>query len=94
MVLFARPTPLDVSDDTLERWFKGLPELPLPAGGDGSAVWFDNYAVVATDPTRRGGFMREETNDPFERWQEQLKQSLSGTASFQTAVSFARTGRK
>ncbi len=94
MVLFARPSPLDVSDDTLERWFKELPELPLPRGGDGSAVWFDNYAVVTHDPTRRTGFVRETTNDPFERWQGQLQKSLGAKTTFQTAVSFARTGRK
>jgi hypothetical protein len=94
MVLFARPTPLDVSDDALERWFKELPELPLPPGGDGSAVWFDDYAVVTTDPTRRGGFVREPTNDPFERWQGQLRTVIGAHARFETAVSFARTGRR
>ncbi|QJW94816.1 hypothetical protein FTUN_2340 [Frigoriglobus tundricola] len=94
MVLFARPTPLDVPDEVLERWFKELPELPLPPGGDGSAVWFDDYAAVTTDPARLRGFVRDETNDPFERWQGQLRKSLSGRAGFETAVSFARTGRK
>ena len=83
-----------VGRSTLERWFKELPELPSPPGGEGSAVWFDDYAVVKTDPSRRAQFVREETNDPFERWQGQLQRSLSGKAQFQTAVSFARTGRK
>lgn len=94
MVLFARPIPLDVPDDVLEQCFKSLPELPLPPGGDRSAVWFDDYAVVNTDPTRRGGFVLEKTNDPFARWQGQLQRSLGEKAIFETAVSFARTGGK
>ncbi len=82
MVLFARPTPLDVSDDVLERWFKELPDLPPLPGGDGSAVWLDDYAVVTTDPARRAGFVREASDDPFERWQGQLQKSLGERAAF------------
>jgi serine/threonine protein kinase len=94
MVLFARPTPLDVPDEVLEQWFKSLPELPLPPDGDGAAVWFDDYSVVNTDPSRRRGFVLEKTNDPFARWQGQLQRSLGEKASFETAVSFARAGGK
>ena len=57
-------------------------------------MWFDNYAVVITDPARRAGFVREASNDPFARWQGQLQKAIGEKASFQTAVSFARTGRK
>jgi hypothetical protein len=94
MVLFARSTPLDATDEVLEGWFKELPELPLPHGGNGSAMWFDDYGVVSADPSRRRGFAIEPSNDPFERWQGQLQRSLGGRAQFETAVSFARTGRK
>ena len=37
-----------------ERWFKELPELALPPAAEGAAVWFDNYAVVTTDPSVAG----------------------------------------
>jgi hypothetical protein len=80
--------------DVLDEWFKELLELPLPAGRDGSAIWFDDFAVVKTDPLRRAQFKREETIDQFARLQGRSQRSLSGKAQFQTAVSFARTGGK
>ncbi len=93
MVLFARPTPLDVPDDAVEGWFKELPELALPAGGDGAAVWFDDYTEVK-EPARLRTFGEVGSDDPFARWQGQLQKSLGGNAAYQTAVSFARTGAK
>ena len=33
IVMFARPTPLDVPDETVRKWFEELPELPPPPGG-------------------------------------------------------------
>jgi hypothetical protein len=92
MVLFACATPLDVPDDVVERWFKELPELALPPGRDDGVVWFDDYVEVK-DPLRLRTF-DEVQADGFARWQSQLKKSLGGRESFQTAVSFARTGRK
>ena len=68
--------------------------MPLRPGGDGSAVRFDNGTVVTTDLTQGGEFVREVTNDPFERWQGRLRKPLSGRTRFETAVSFARAGRK
>jgi hypothetical protein len=91
MVLFARPTPLDVPDDEVRKWFEQLPDLPLPPGGEGSAVWFDDYAECA-DPDRPRTFQRVGRDDPFAKWQGQLQKSLGPKAGFQTAVSFARTG--
>jgi hypothetical protein len=93
MVLFARPTPLDVPDAEVERWFKELPELPLPPDGDEGVVWFDDFVEVK-DPKRLRTFGEVGSDDPFARWQGQLQKSLSGKISFQAAVSFARTGRK
>ena len=78
----------------LKGWFEGLPNLPLPSGGEGVAVWYDDFAPT-TDPLRlRAGLVEVESDDAFARWQGQLQKSLGGKASFQTAVSFARTGRK
>jgi hypothetical protein len=91
MVLFARPTPLDVPDEVLRKWFEELPDLPLPAGGEQAAVWFDDYVEVK-DPDRPRTFAEVGADDPFARWQGQLQQALGGKAAFQTAVSFARTG--
>jgi hypothetical protein len=73
---------------------QALLELPLLPGRDDEVMWFDNDLEVTTDPTRRAGFVREVSNDPFELWQGQLQMAVRDKASFQTAVSFARTGRK
>jgi hypothetical protein len=91
MVLFASPTPLDVPDDVMKGWFEGLPDLPLPAGGEQAAVWFDDYVEVK-DQDRPRTFGEVGSDDAFARWQGQLKKVLGGKAAFQTAVSFARTG--
>jgi serine/threonine protein kinase len=93
IVLLASPTPLDVSDSFLKECFEGLPDLPLPAGGERAAVWFDNY-VEAEDPDRARTFGVVGSSDPFAQWQGQLQKVLGGKAAFQTAVSFARTGGK
>jgi hypothetical protein len=93
MVLFARPTPLDVPDLVLKGWFEGLHDLPLPRGGEQAAVWFDNYVEVR-DWERVRTFGTVGSDDAFARWQGQLQQVLGGKAAFQTAVSFARTGGK
>jgi hypothetical protein len=93
MVLFARPTPLDVPDEEVRRWFEGLPDLPLPAGGEQAVVWFDDYVEVR-DPDRPRTFGEVGSDDPFARWQGQLQRVLGDRAAFQTAASFARTGGK
>jgi hypothetical protein len=93
MVLFARPTPLDVPDEVVKQWFAELPELPLPSGGEHAAVWFDDYLEVR-DPDRARTFELVGTDNPFAQWQGQLRKALGGRAAFQTAVSFARTGGK
>jgi hypothetical protein len=93
MVLFARPTPLDVPDEEVRRWFEGLQDLPLPAGGEQAVVWFDDYVEVR-DPDRPRTFGEVGSDDAFARWQGQLQQALGDRAAFQTAASFARTGGK
>jgi hypothetical protein len=93
MVLFARSTPLDVPDQAVRQWFENLPDLPLPAGGEQAAVWFDNYVEVR-DPDRPRTFGEVGADDPFARWHGVLQQVLRDKAVFQTAVSFARTGGK
>jgi serine/threonine protein kinase len=93
MVLFARPTPLDVPDEVVRGWFESLPDLPLPAGGEQAAVWFDDYVEVK-DPDRSRTFGEVGSDDAFARWQGQLQKVLGDQAAFQTAASFARTGGK
>jgi serine/threonine protein kinase len=92
-VLFARSSPLEATNDEVKAWFVGLPDLPLPPGGERVAVWFDNY-VEARDPGRMRTFGKAETDDPFARWQGQLQKVVGSKVVFQTAVSFARMGRK
>jgi hypothetical protein len=93
MVLFACPEPLGVPDEVVRRWFEGLPDLPLPAGGERAAVWFDDYVEVR-DPDRPRTFGVVGSDDAFARWQGQLQKVLGDQAAFETAASFARTGRK
>jgi hypothetical protein len=93
IVLLASPAPLDLSDSALKECFEGLPDLPLPAGGERAAVWFDNY-VEAEDPDRARTFGVVGSADPFAQWQGRLQKAIGGKAAFQTAVSFARTGGK
>jgi serine/threonine protein kinase len=93
MVLLARPTPLDVPDEEVRRWFEQLPELPLAARDEHGAVWFDNYREV-DEKGRARTFAVVGAGDPFVRWQGQLRQAVGDRATFQTAVSFARTGKQ
>lgn len=93
LVLFARPTPLDVPDDVVKGWFEALPDLPLPPGGGAAAVWFDDYVEVR-DQARLRTFGVVGTDDAFARWQGQLPKSLGSQSAIQTAVSFAPTGGK
>lgn len=95
MVMFARPTPLDQPDEVVKKWFTNLPVLPLPPGGETGVVWFDNYEEAKDNSRlRAGGWDEVATGDEFARWQSQLQKSLRPHAAFQTAVSFARTGKK
>lgn len=94
IVLLARATPLDVTDDVVRGWFEALPTLPLPPGGERGAVWFDDYVAVAGDAQRTRTFEEVEANDAFARWQGMLQQAVGEKAAFQTAVSFARVGEK
>ncbi len=93
VVLLATPEPLPYSDEVIQAWFKGLPELKLPPGGEQAAVWFDNFLQVQ-DPSRQRTFGVVGSDDAFARWQEQLQSVLRDKVHFQSAVSFARVGDK
>jgi hypothetical protein len=93
MMLFARPTPLDSPDEVVRSWFEGLPDLPLPPGGEQAAVWFDDYVEVRNSDRPRT-FGEVGSNDPFARWQGQLQKVIGEKAVFETAVSFARMAGK
>jgi hypothetical protein len=92
IVMFARAAPLDVPDAEVEKWFKDLPELALPAGGAGAVVWFENFRETDKPNWLRAGFVEGASTDAFTRWQAQLQKAMSEKGQFQTAVSFARTG--
>jgi serine/threonine protein kinase len=91
IVLLATASPMREPDDVVEQWFTPLPELPLPAGGNHVAVWFDNFLEVK-DPLRLRTFGEVGSDDAFARWQGQLQRALGTKVHFQSAVSFARTG--
>jgi hypothetical protein len=50
--------------------------------------------VEVRDPDRPRTFGVVGSDDAFARWQGQLQKVLGDQAAFQTAASFARTGRK
>jgi hypothetical protein len=93
LVLLARSTPLDVSDEVVRGWFQKLPDLPLPQGRDKGVVWFDDYQPVTGDRKRAGTIQVEDSDNPFAVWQGLLQRAVGDRAAFQTAVSFARIGR-
>ncbi len=93
MVVLARPAPLDVPDQMVRDWFESMPDLPLPPKGEHAAVWFRDYVEV-NDPDRSRTFGEVGADDAFARWQGQMQKVIGGHATFETAVSFARTGRK
>ena len=94
LIVLARPTRLDVSDDVVRGWFTGLPPIPLPEGEGTAAIWFNNYVRVTDDPDRGPFLKRVESADMFQRWQSAFQEKVSAVASFESSVSFARMGRK
>ena len=93
IVLLASPTPLALPDAEVRKRFEQLPDLPLPPGGERGVIWFDDYQEVTTAGRKRT-FEIAEARDPFARWQGQLRAALGDNATFQTSISFARTGGK
>ena len=93
IVLLASPTPLALPDAEVRKRFEQLPDLPLPPGGERGVIWFDDYQEVTTAGRKRT-FEIAEARDPFARWQGQLRAALGDNVTFQTSISFARTGNK
>jgi hypothetical protein len=87
----------DVLDAVARRWFAGLPDLPRPADGEQAAVGHpegrDDYVEVR-DPDRQRTVGVVGSDDALAGWQGQLQKVLGDRAAFETAASFARTGRK
>jgi hypothetical protein len=93
LLLLARSTPLQASDDEVQRWFTGLP-AQRPAQNPRAAVWFENSRIVDTDPLRRALLFEEgEINDPVLRLQALLRERLQPHAQSTAAVSFAKQGK-
>jgi hypothetical protein len=93
MLLLARAARWNIADSELKTRLESLPDLPLPPGGDQAAVWFDNFVEVRELPRART-FGVAGSDDSFARWQGELQKLIGGQVTFQTAVSFARTGEK
>jgi serine/threonine protein kinase len=93
LILLARPTPWELSDDAIQQLLAGLP-VQRPVQDPRSAVWFENGAVVKQDARRqRAHFVEENINDPVLHLQELLREKLQPHGTFTTAVSFARQGK-
>jgi hypothetical protein len=93
IVALTRPTPLDVPDEVVRPWFETLPELALDPADEGAAVWFAEYQQ-SDAPEYRRTFGTKAQGDPFADWQGRLFRAVGDRATGQSAVSFARTGRK
>jgi hypothetical protein len=93
LILLARPTPWELSDDAIQQLLGGLP-AQRPVQDPRSAVWFENGAVVKQDARRQWmHFVEDDLNDPVLHLQELLREKLQPHGTFTTAVSFARQGK-
>jgi hypothetical protein len=93
LLLLARDTPWEATDDEIQGLFAGLPPQ-RPVQNERSAVWFENGQVVKNDERRRAvSFEEADVNDPVLRVQVLLRQKLQPHARFTTAVSFAKRGK-
>jgi hypothetical protein len=93
LVMLARDTPLDVTDDDLRALLDGLPaQRPLP--GRRAAVWFEDGREVRDEPDRQRtiDFTEEDLNNPVVRLQTLIRQKLQPHASYTRAVTFAKEG--
>jgi hypothetical protein len=91
VLMLARPTPLELPDSAVQKWFAGL--RPVPFLGDKARVWFENFDVLLDDPDRRGLGKVEELDGP-RGLQAQLRQRIGSQAAFSRAISFSRRGAK
>jgi hypothetical protein len=93
LVMLARRTPLDVTDDDLQALFNGVAEQrPLP--GRRAAVWFEDGREIRDEPDRQRtiDFAEKGLNNPVVRLQTLIRQKLQPHADYTRAVTFAKEG--
>jgi hypothetical protein len=88
VLMLARPTKLELSDDQVRGWFAGL--KPLPFLGDKAVVWFEDFDVLIHDPDRAPG--KGAVLDGPRGLQKVLQQRIGNAAVFSRAISFSRKG--
>jgi serine/threonine protein kinase len=87
VVVFASPTPLSLTDSEFQAWFHNLPPIQ-PEKGTPRVVWFENYAPPRANSSRA---QLVASNDPYERWQMELKKRVGERVHFETSLSFIQS---
>jgi hypothetical protein len=93
LVMLARQTPLDVTDEDLRALLGGVAaQRPLP--GRRAAVWFEDGREVRDEPDRQRtiDFAEKDLNNPVVRLQTLIRQKLQPHADYTRAVTFAKEG--
>jgi hypothetical protein len=93
LLLLARPDRLPLTDEQIRVWFEDMPPQ-RPFQKKGSAVWFENGGVVQKEGRRPRDWEENQINDPVLQVQGLLQQRVGPHGVFNTAVSFARLGKK
>jgi hypothetical protein len=91
VLMFARPTKLEVPDNEVQKWFAELPSVPFL--DDKAVVWFENFDVLRDDPNRRDLIKGAKPDGP-RGLQAELRKRIGSEAPFSRAVSFSRKGAK
>jgi serine/threonine protein kinase len=94
LVMLARETPLDLSDEQLQALFAGLPpQRPYP--NRKAALWLENGQEIRDEPDRQRTFDFDESdlNSPIMRLQTLLQKKLQPHAAYTRAVLFAKEGQ-
>jgi serine/threonine protein kinase len=93
ILMFARSSKLEASENEIRGWFANL--KPLPFRGIQARVWFENFDVLRKD-TKRGFEIDGDVTakDGPMGLQSTLEQRIGTKVEFSRAISFARIGAK
>jgi hypothetical protein len=93
VLMLARPTPLEATDEQVKQWFAGL--KPVPFKGEKARVWFENFDLLVGDPLRAPGMAdRDGAGDGPLALQKTLRQRIGDRAAYSRAISFSRLGKQ
>jgi serine/threonine protein kinase len=93
LVMLARETPLDLTDDALKAMLAGV-RAQRPSPSQHAAIWLENGQEVRDEPDRKRTFGTEEKalDSPIARMQAMIRDKLQPHADYTRAVMFAKAG--